>query len=369
VSACPHPLDLADADAGCADCRELADAIAIARELPIDVPAARRRDEVRTAILAGAPASPVAARRRRWVVPAAAVVAAAALLAVVRVTWFDDDSADPPAPRVAVRGHIHPHGGAKYVEVSAPPDHVIRLREGAIDVDVDPLRPGERFRVIVGADTIEVHGTSLQIMSSADYLTGVHVAHGHVELRRAGAAAVHLTGGQTWHEPTTVALPPAPPPAPMKLAPPARHREPPHVASAMPREATAERPPASLAETAFTAGWDALRRGDLAPAAQAFARSRALEPDGDLAEDAMFWHAVAIARLHRNAEAVAVLREFRETYPHSTRKGTVATMLGWLLVEANERSEALALFMTAVDDPTESVRASARAGVAALHQP
>jgi tetratricopeptide (TPR) repeat protein len=353
-------------------------AIELARELRSEVPSAHDREELRTSLLATNPRRPEA-RRRAWMMPAFALAAAAAVLAVAT------RPRTPTAPAAATvelhprRGAVHGHVGAQYALAANPPDEIVRLRDGTIDVDVDPLHAGERFRVIVGADEIEVRGTSFEVIAGSDHLVSVRVVHGRVEVRHVGSPPEILTAGQVWHAeslavtPTTPALPPpAPAPAPIvPPAPPVRRttpkREPPSIAQApQPPPATAARPPTDPQEVAFVAGWDAMRRSDFRLAAAAFARVVALDPSGSLAEDGAFWHAVALARVPRLPEAIAALREFLEDYATSARAGEASAMLGWMLADQGESAEARRRFEAAVHDPSASVQASARKGLAAL---
>ena len=116
-------------------------------------------------------------------------------------------------------------------------------------------------------------------------------------------------------------------------------------------------------------GWEAMRRGELETAAVEFSRAVALAPQGPLAGDATFWHAVTIARVGRSAEAVAALRGFVATYPTSARVGEASAMLGWMLVDAHELEEARRRFQAAVNDPQPSVQASGRQGLELLDKP
>jgi len=344
---------------------ETAEAIALVRELPAELPPALHREEQRTALLAAFEHRPTTARRRGWLVPAVTAAAAASVLfALWPHVHAPAPASAPPLPPAPASAHVvHPHAGAHYTIAAEAPDEIVRLREGTIDVDVRPLRPGERFRVIVGADQLEVHGTSFEVVAAGDHLVSVHVVHGRVEVRRVGTAPAFVTGGQSWHAVAAIAGPPSPARAPQpRVTPPAARaveRVPP----------PAEPPPAAATdpqETAFVAGWDAMRRGELAVAADAFARAVALDPHGDLAEDGTFWHAVAVARLHRTEEALIALRSFIGAYPTSTRAGEASVMLGWLLVDANQLDEAERRFRAAASDASQAVRASARSGLDAL---
>lgn len=370
----PDPDDeLAAHLATCAACTRWWDdtsaAIELARGLPIYVPSASHREEVRTALLARVARAP-ADVRRRWIVPLVAAAAAAVL--VVHV-W----PAQPPRVEHAQRGTVHAHTGATYTLASSSPDEIVRLRDGTVDIDVQPLQAGERFRVIVGVDEVEVHGTSFEVVADHDHLRAVRVVHGRVEVRHLGDPPTWLGRGETWAPHVeTAAVTPAPQapiaPAPIVPAPVPQHHPAPHHVEATPapvQEVAKPTPPPSAPdpqEAAFNAGWHAMQSSDYKTAATAFARAVALDPDGALAEDAAFWHAVALARLGHDGEAEIALRSFLGDFRKSTRAGEASAMLGWLLVAKGELEEARERFNAAVGDPSPSVQKSAREGLKAL---
>jgi TolA-binding protein len=120
------------------------------------------------------------------------------------------------------------------------------------------------------------------------------------------------------------------------------------------------------AESAFAAGWQMLRDGNYGTAADAFGRTVALAPQGDLAEDARYWRAIAQARAGRAADARISMATFLDAHPRSARAGEISAMLGWLLYEAGDKDAAKRRFEAAADDPDARVRKSARAGLDAL---
>jgi TolA-binding protein len=424
---CPGDLELARALAAgadpeiaahleaCASCRAAHDRtramIELARELPVALPPPARREEVRTAVLAAAAGLAHRPARRAWRIPAIAGAAAAAAVAVYL------GSARSPAAEVAVAHHAHgtvrPHPGARWSVRSVGPDEVVALGDGAIDVEVEPLRPGERFRVVIGDAELEVRGTAFTVTASADHLIEVAVAHGRVDLvsisgsapGAAGPAAgapTTLTAGQSWHaaiaaapvardswspaERSPAALPPPPaPPGPLPrspaAAPPRPHRataaarpepEPPPPAADAPAAPPPAPPPAvrvpdrAPEEVSYDHAWAALRGGDFAHAAGGFTRVVLLAPDSPLGEDASYWRAVALARARRSLEAVAAFHDFLDGHARSSRAGAASAMLGWLLIDARAFDEAARRFQAAAGDPDPAVRRSARAGLDAL---
>ncbi len=375
----------------CASCRaawqELDAALRFARELPVDVPSSSHREEVRTALLAMPLPMAIQPRRQRRVpimigvsvgLGLAAVAAAAVAIVVVA----------PHAREHVAHGTIYPHAQALVATTSQPPDEVARLRDGTIDVEVSPLAPGERFRVVVGDGEVEVRGTAFSVTADRDHLVAVAVVHGRVEVRPAGKPTTVLHGGDSWR-PSEVAATVAPPPV---VPPPAASIDRAAAAVPAPPRVAIRRPtpqavapsrqlppspqpqvaPRPADELAYDAAWTALRSGDFHGAADAFGRGLAFAPDGALADDARYWRAVALARSAKTpqsperAAAVTAFRDVCDGHTKSHHRGEASAMLGWMLVDARELSEAGRRFQAALDDANAEVRASARAGLDAL---
>ena len=375
--------------AACTSCREswdgMTNVIDLARRVPQRMPAADRREEMRTAILANSagrsPAAPSPRPRSlRWWFAGAALAAAATVVVVLATR--------PHEAATIARGHgtVHGHDGARYAASSTTPDEIVTLYEGVIDVEVTPLGAGERFRVVTADTEVEVRGTAFEVTAHQGHVTGVSVRHGLVEVRPAGGTIAMVSAGQSWTAPgvrTASATPPNEPATPRALpsveavAPTAT--APPRIAS-RPRSAPAaitERveptpaplvPPRAPQAIAYDEAWAAMRSGDFAKASTTFARAGILDPDGALAEDASYWYPVALARAKR-PEAVTAFREFLDRYPRSAHAHEASAMLGWLLVDANQRDEAERRFRAAIDDPNPEVSGSARSGLAALGKP
>jgi TolA-binding protein len=369
------------------------DAIALAREACTPFPSAARREEVRTMLLAAGrsadvlaaaarrPPSPSRTRRIAITGAALAIAAAAAIVVLAR-------------PRTAPAHHVHatvrPLAGAHYLALTTSPDEIVHLYEGSIDVQVAPLHPGERFRVLLADAEIEVHGTQFVATAHNGKLASVDVAHGLVEVRPRAGGSVLLRVGESWRAPTpaitAAAPPPLPPPAAPAPPPPAAAPPPALPSPPAPAPAPAAKPPAQIAkapppppevpargpietlpqERAYDDGWAAMRTGRFADAAAAFLRVQLLDPDGPLGEDATYWYAVALARANQTAQAMAAFRELLDRYPKSRRTGEASAMLGWLLVGANQRAEAERRFRAAITDPNPAVSQSARAGLEAV---
>lgn len=382
VAACPACRAAWDADAA---------AIELARQLPVAIPSPARREEVRTAVLAASASAPGRLARRAWLAPTVLGAAAAGVVAYIAIPR----GASQPPPARPMRATVHPHPGARYVASSPSPDEVVQLTDGMIDVDVAPLLPGERFRVIVGDAELEVRGTAFTVTASEQYLQDVAVAHGRVDLRSRSRGPATLGAGQSWHAaPVATAVAPSPPPAPPAIAPapPSPYPAPaapaarprPHRAAGVatphdPQPPVASEPaPAPLPakpstevvrsteEPSYDQAWEALRANQFGKAATGFARVLVLAPDGPLAEDASFWRAVALARGQRTAEAVAAFRDFLDGFGKSPRRGEASAMLGWMLIDARAYDEAARWLSVAVGDASPAVRGSAQAGLDAI---
>ncbi len=349
---------------GCSRCgaewQEIASLVEAGRSI---APApAGRHEEIRTALLAGMQSPAAEPRRRsRWLL--AAPMAAAVAIAIAWWAWPVGK-----APLEVRRARVLGHEGAHYMIAAAQPDEMVRLVDGTLTVEVDPLRSGERFRVITGDAEIEVVGTAFDVSAAGDRLLAVRVMHGRVEVRPAGAPARTLSIGEAWQPSAAAAVTPSPAPA---LAPapapitadagPAPARI--DTGAGAPRAGRAR----SAGQQAFDDGWRAIRARDFDGAAAAFERA-ASSRDGAVAEDAAYWRAVALARAGDSDGAIRAFDAFLAGHPGSSRAGEASVMAGWLLFERGDHALAARRFRAAVDDPTPRVRASASEGLAALRR-
>jgi redox-sensitive bicupin YhaK (pirin superfamily) len=377
----------------CASCAQvyarLERTASAARSLPIPPMGEERRRDLKQAIVARAQSQPqnesagsTAApkgRRVRFALAGAAVV----LLAVALGLWSlqperpqslqEHNGLTPPEHAVKQRanedaGHddrppqeaspvedapiqratVHARDGANFARLSAQPDEIIRLYEGTITVQVDPLRDGERFRVITGDAEVEVHGTVFDVSSAEDRLSGVRVVRGVVEVRPSQAPTRTLHEGQAWNAPRTRRERPT---APAQRVP-----------SASSDTRSGQRPNSSNdgAEDAFERGWRALQRGEPADAA----RLLGSVPQGAaLGEDAAYWRAIALYRSEQQASAVRTFEEFLDAFPDSERAGRAQVNLGWMLIQMHRPTAARRWFDAAADDADATVRSSARRGL------
>jgi len=119
-------------------------------------------------------------------------------------------------------------------------------------------------------------------------------------------------------------------------------------------------------ERSYDDAWAALRAGTSRARRALRARVVLLAPDGSLVEDASYWHAVALARGKRGAEAVSAFHDFLDAHGRSAHAGEAGAMLGWLLIDARAYDEAAGRFRAASGDPDPAVRNSAPGGLDAL---
>jgi len=407
---CPSPVELERAfwsgdatirsHAGdCARCgpawQEIAALVEVGRAVPPPSPSPERREEIRTALLARNGPAPGArgAERPAWRTRLAiAPLAAAAAIALAWWARGQGAPASPVPPASIARAHLLAHDGARYMIAAAQPDEIVRLVDGTITVEVEPLQPGERFRVITGDGEVEVKGTAFDVTAAGDHLSSVRVMHGVVAVRPAGSAEQLLVTGRVWRAPPVAPMSPVDTAGPAAAAAaeatddaagavgrrqPVPRRAPGGAPSGGARrgprikttsDAGPLAPARTAAQQAFDEGWSAIRAADFDAAASAFERAASSEADALLAEDARYWRAVALARARRAARAAGAFEEFLDTYPSSPRAAEASVMLGWLLFERGDYAAAARRFRAAIVDPSERVRASAAKGLDALRR-
>ncbi len=297
--------------------------------------------------------------------PAAQEAAAARVAAPARVT--------PPAP--VERGTVHALGKASFARVSAQPDEIVRLVDGSLTVEVAHLGAGERFRVMTGDAEVEVRGTAFDITALDDHLSSVRVLRGRVEVRVSGAPAVELVAGQRWTRPAE-SPEPAPPAHVDAAHVDAAHVDAAHVdapdveaprldagdATVVARGGDAGASKGALGESAYRAGWDALRAGDFPAAASAF--DKALKQGSpELVEDASFWRAVALGRAGDKEGSTRALTQFLARYPRSMHAPEAAAIVGWGMIARGDLDGAAPLLRTASAEGPPAVRDRAQAGL------
>ncbi|HEX3698386.1 MAG TPA: tetratricopeptide repeat protein [Polyangia bacterium] len=291
---------------------------------------------------------------------------------------------NPPAPAAsASHASVRVIGQAAYDRAQTGGDEIIRLESGTIDLEVKPLAPTERLRVMVGDATVEVRGTHFDITAAGNRLQSVHVHHGVVDVSIGDKRVTRLGEGDQWlaSPPTPVApslvatdAPKRAPQKPALVTPPEAASRPPiqpssrRASARWPVVASAAPPPpaptiAAADRAAFQQGWMLLRQGDFMAAAAAFADLERRVPGDAIVEDALFWRGVALGRAGQRQQARAAIASFVSRFPQSARAGEASASLGWLLVEAGDRVGARSLFERAARDRSDRVRASARNGL------
>lgn len=354
---------------------EWRDIDSLARELPSLRTSVERRERALAAVLREERTASVPQRARPvWLWGSLAGAAVAALALIVGGSLL---SSPPPPVELAQgpthRGTIRPHAGARFTHESGVPDEVVRLHEGTISVDVDALRPGERFRVIVGDGEVEVRGTSFDVTAMGDSLAKVLVDHGVVEVRASSRQVVVLVDGESWEATVDRGVEAAPVEAPVPskrrpvAEPPDEPAPEPTVGAASPKPPSVDPapPPRHPMAELFDRGWKQLRDGRPQEAAQTFSEALSKYPADPLAEDASFWRAVALVRAQSPKEALGALTSFLDAYPKSNRIGETSALLGWILLGKGDVDGAEARFHAAEADPVPSVRASAQKGLEA----
>ena len=174
--------------------KSLEQARAAALELPYVTPDPGRREQLRKRLLAAAARQPLSvgpSTRARWLGLAGA---AAALLAVLmgarRLT--------ERSPASHFRAVLQSQGASRFVHERTGTDEWVRLSDGTLSVEVQPLQPGERFRVLCGDSEVEVRGTAFTTRVEHDHLLSVDVQHGRVEVRPPDGRALLLGAGGHW---------------------------------------------------------------------------------------------------------------------------------------------------------------------------
>ncbi len=352
--------------AKCEPCGAFLQDVVLVREALADLPvrdvASERLDAIRFELAAAArqrtsqtpsvrppPASKESTRTALDVPRGALLAAGAAITLLILAIWqlapgshesVDAGQGESAMSRSAATTHLAE--GAVGGVTSAGPDEIFGLLRGRATFEVRPLGFGERFRVVVGDDTVEVRGTRFEVTAAGGRLMEVSVAEGHVMVTLADRSAVELRGGQAWKrslpevetrtEPTPVAGEPQSPPARQlatgqTFSAPARPVGPrapePRVAAAA--SGSSERTAAKDArvsgkngDTRFTAAWSMLRAGRAAEAA-ALLDELSEDPRLDPARkaDVLFWAAKAHARAGNAAAAASRARQVVTESPDS----------------------------------------------------
>jgi hypothetical protein len=111
----------------------------------------------------------------------------------------------PPRPQLLeslFETTIRPDPGARYTRSRTDLLEQIDLEEGAVELQVRHLGPGERFVVATADAEVEVRGTSFRVEAHGRRIAAVSVHEGRVEVRYAGFVVRHDEGDPVGHEGT-----------------------------------------------------------------------------------------------------------------------------------------------------------------------
>lgn len=301
---------------GCLRCRAARDELEAlaqtARALPPHEPDEVRARRVRGAVLGAALMGPrPVPRASRWRVAAAACAVALAGVGLWSQRHRDARAvtatvaADPRRVDLAGAGSLWPAPDAQVLVRSAGPDTRIELWQGAVTLQVNRRRAGERFVVQLADAEVEVHGTRFTVLADRGHLARVDVTEGVVAVRHTGDPERLLAAGSHLILPTATAV-----------ASNAPGEAPTVTATATRAQPTPDTPPAMDPGVWFREGSLAFARGDHAEAVRALGRFRATAPRSDpRREDACYLRVLSLHALGRveplRLEAEAYQREFR----------------------------------------------------------
>jgi TolA-binding protein len=324
----------------------------LAVDLPWSPPTPERVQEIRSTLLLSE--RPHSTERGHSFWRRAAIVAAAAAAFGFVALKSRDVLAPTPKHATIVAG---PETRYLREDVGDTRIQRVRLFDGTIRLQVDPLEDDEKMIVATADAEVEVRGTVFDVLASGEELTRVHVISGLVEVRHRDQLPVLLRPGESWTK--KAPEPPKPAQEVEVEAQPSVELPVPELRSTkvkVDRETEAQ-------ERAFREAWTALSAGNVDRAVELFERAEAIAPRAQLAEDAAYGRAVALERTERRAEAADAMKRFLAHYPRASRSDEVAVALGWLLLKAGDRAEAKLLFERATASPAPSVRQSAERGL------
>jgi TolA-binding protein len=279
-------------------------------------------------------------------------------------------------------------GAAAFTRVQAPPDEIVALNDGTLELEVGASGRGRHFRIVTSDAALDAPEGRFVVEARAHTLVAVRVFRGFVDVRAQGGGRAALRDGDEWRS-----LPTPAPATTVAAAAPVASDEPPAAPTAAPRVSHTERTPAAASKNAlphawppatemptiaapasaperasFEKGWQLLRAGQPKAAAAAFHDVDRQTRGTGIAEDALFWESVALARGDQRPAARSALASFIARYPRSARVGEASTMLGWMLLEGGELAAAREAFSRATNDRVDRVRASAESGLARLRE-
>lgn len=438
--------------AGCGACRalwaELQRMRTAAQAIEWDAPSEARKTELKAQLLlASKYVAPSPGPWRAVAAVSTAVALAASVLLFVRASGPTTAAPGPttgpgalaittrsapvaeltPATATNPRGARLRHGARAEVEHYRRSDaeagrgeELVRLTDGKLAVELEPLEAHERFRLLTLDAELESRAASFEVEVEAQRLHAVLVESGMVEVRPHEGVPRILRAGDRWSAPERPVEPaarmdadtphasraveaarveagpfveaprraraprsaPEPEvgevPAPLEAA-----RVKPSPSSDGPRRARAPRSafepetqelPALLeatelevpsVETLFTRGFGAFERGRLLSAIRDFSRIMETAPDDPLAKDAAYWRAIALTKLD-DPDAEAALSQVIVSQGSSARSGQIALILGLRQAARRATSEARLNLLRAEASGSPEVRERAREALRGL---
>ena len=305
-------------------------------------------------------------REKRTLSKAMAAVVTLAAAGALLVIAVHDHKTPPRSQTVTSHASVRAMGQATFSRVQAPPDELLRVDEGTIDLEVSPLVGTERFRVLTADAEVEVRGTSFRVVAHDRKLMAVTVFRGRVEVRPFGGGVAVLDAGDSWARGKPELEEGSPTAQGSTAAPHPLNRPPPVGPGSEPAPSPSRARRSDRKESAgqsFDRAWALLRGGEAKAAADAFGEVARLAPGSALEEDALYWRAVSTARAQDRPAAARLFGEFLDRFPSSSRAGEAAVALGWIRVDEGHLDDARALFKLGARDPAPEVRASAEDGL------
>src|SRR5206468_764484 len=102
-----------------------------------------------------------------------------------------------PLASPASLASIRAVGAAAFSRQQPPPDEIVRLDAGILEIDVSAPRGGRRFRVATDDAVIEAAEGRFSVEAEAHMMVAVRVFAGYAEVRaRGGHAGLHA--GDEW---------------------------------------------------------------------------------------------------------------------------------------------------------------------------
>jgi TolA-binding protein len=267
------------------------------------------------------------------------------------------------------RAAIRAFGDARFGRVQPAPDETVRLDEGTLQLDVPALGPTETFRVLTMDGELRARATRFEVTAIGGRLERVRTWSGRVEIHSSRFAVTVLEAGDEWNRerpaqgPADVTAPEIPAPLPPRRRSPAVAARAIALLGARPAASVPVAAPQTPEQIRFDRAWALLRQGRAAESATAFAEAARRAHGTPLEEDALYWHAVALARAGDGRGAERELTAFIERFPRSSHGGEATVAVGWMLFEGGQATSARTFFERAAHDPSARVRQSALEGL------